>query len=146
MNVAAFERTPLEVAPTLVEVLNGRTLVDLGCGDGALVKAIRDAGGSSRGIESDIRWQPTWDRDELGVEVADFLSVPLPKEVVLFAFLSFVGTWNLTVKIKKEEWHGTVITHYYPLHFFPGIYMRPKNMLVVPLPDGGSVPLLVYDL
>lgn len=115
MIYAPYEKTPPEAVEDIKKYLVGKTIYDLGCGDGEFSLAMSKYG-KVIGIEADPFLVVS--AKDKGVETIteDYLNINYPCGSVLFIFMSFYGTMRLATKLKKEKWHGTIISHYYPLH------------------------------
>ena len=71
----------LEVLAHAIE-LDGRTVVDIGCGDGAFVRALRGAGADAIGVDLDV--QPAHRRDPEGRYLKGAAErLPLPDSLAL---------------------------------------------------------------
>ncbi len=140
-----FERTPNSAVEYIKELIKDKVVFDVGAGDGSFAKEMQKYAKKVVAVEEDRSlWIYLIDG---GLESIndDFMNVPLTDAEVIFVFMSFTGNYALTQKLKEEDWHGMVISHYYPLQETPVDWIKPDKVIDVNT-DGVRFPLLIYNL
>ena len=145
MKYANFEKSPIEVADAIKEYIRGKKVCDIGSGDGYFARAMKQYTENVRGIESDPDLALTSNNWGIPTRCDDFMAADFSQDEVLYTFMSFMGLYALTRKLAKENWHGTVISLYYPLHQDITNPYIPTEVIHV---DAGSfqAPALIYKI
>lgn len=115
MRVASFETTPIEAVDYIEALIEGKVVCDVGAGDGAFAVAMSPYAKEVIGLEIDPTITPLF-RGVAGVkmEYVNFMEYDFSKVEVIYCFLSFVGMYNLAAKLERDDWHGTIISNFYP--------------------------------
>jgi|ERR1035437_388805 predicted rRNA methylase YqxC with S4 and FtsJ domains len=134
------EPTPIQAADDIADIIRGKVVYDLGSGDGTFALSLAQYAKEVVAVELDI--QLVLESRSRGVRTIneDYLTVDLFGAEVLFIFMSFYGTMLLTKRLKELNWHGIVISHYYPLHETI-VYPKLPNLVI-----NNSCPLLIYTV
>jgi hypothetical protein len=142
MNFAIFEPTPPQLASKLEPfIMEDETVLELGAGDGKFAQALAQYAKQVIAVESDIFYaSQSLDIPTIKTLFGDIQGVNLHQAQVLYFFLSFCGAYNITQLIKNSNWHGTVISRYYPLHDDPTNYWIPDRIV------HADLPFLIYTL
>lgn len=140
MNYAPYEITPIEAVESIKPFIQGKSVYDLGAGYGDFALAMKQYATQVIAIEDDDMLAIHSRKRGVQTIIEDFLDVDLSKAEVIYIFMSFYGTMMLTKKLLKEDWHGTVISHYYPLHLNIAEPMKPDEFI------NEVVPFLIYHL
>lgn len=147
MRYVIFEPTPQPAVEYIQSYILHKNVFDLGAGDCSWAFAMSKYAHHVTAVEID------WDLAKFGhesyghkifVQSGNFLHTPIKEAQVIFIFLNQLGNYAITRKIKKEKWHGTIISHYYPLH--NGLQpIKPHKIIHVDLVDH-LFPFLVYKI
>lgn len=140
MIYAPNEVTPLEAVDDIKHLISGKVVYDLGAGEGNWAKAMSLYASKVICVEADSVLAKQCFIKDLRVELEDYLLVDISRADVLYIFMSFYGTMMLTKRLIKEDWHGTIISHYYPLHLNMAQPIKPDLFI------NGLVPFLIYNL
>lgn len=145
MKYVVFEPTQPEAVSFIADLIKDKVVYDLGAGNGSFGLAMQPHAKRVVAVEidpvlaSDCRWR--------GLETIEqnFMKVPLQEAEVIFIFLNLIGTYALTKKLQEDGWHGTLISHYYPLQNSLNDIIKPDRVIDV-IVDGDRFPFLVYNL
>ena len=119
-------------------LVRGKSVWDVGAGDGAFAQVLRDLGADVTCVEIDPVLAFQCREKGLDTIEEDFEDL-IPDCEVIYAFLSFVGNYKLTRWLQRHDFKGVVITQYYPLHVSPLNYWKPDDIIL------SDLPFLVYD-
>ena len=100
--------TPFGVAELIADVIKGKTVVDVGCGDGSFLEALRDNGAQKLiGIEEVTSW--AWEAAEKGFSILQGSSwfQPLPDADVYYLWTK--DAMGVYLKAKHEGITGTFV-------------------------------------
>lgn len=143
MIYSLFQQTPFECVNDLKDLIEDKVVYDIGAGDGEFGKVMANLFAKKVVlIENDptIKLKPA-DMPNVEYILDDFMKVDLSKAEVIYIFMSFIGNYNLTRKLKAAHWHGTVISALYPMY---------ENIADSWLPDkiihSKDLPFLIYNL
>ena len=142
MNYAEYQPTPIEAVDELVSHIEGKVVYDLGAGEGAFLEAVQPYAKDVVAIEFNHRLAEKCRERGLYTIEEDFVSVNIHEADVIFCFLSLIGNYTLTKKLKRDDWHGTVISHFYPLQDSPLMAIPPDEVIDV----NDRIPFLIYNL
>lgn len=145
MQYVRFEPTPPESVEFIKDYISNKAVFEIGAGDGYFAREIARYAKNVVAVEIDpILARSCLDK---GIDTINesFLKVNLEGAEVIYAFLNFMGMYALGKKIEKDNWRGTLISHYYPLNDY-GFKMRePQKVVNVELGDI-MFPFLIYEL
>lgn len=123
-------------AELLKPYIEGKRVWDIGAGDGEFAEML-----SKHSKVTCIELEPVYAGicRSRGLETiqSDFESLK-PDCTVIYAFLSFVGNYKLSRWIERNDWHGTVISQYYPLGTDPTNFLKPYKIV------HSELPFLIY--
>lgn len=139
-SYAIFEPTPPEAVELLKPFLTGKVVMELGAGDGKFAFALKPYAKDVVAVERDSMYAAECRLRGLRVLQDDLTDVSFTGVDVIYFFLSFSGAYAVTRKIQNEGWHGTVISHFYPLHEIPGDYWKPHEVI------HSELPFLIYHV
>jgi len=145
MRYAIFEPTPVAAVERLKETLKGKVVYDLGAGDGKFAKAMGRFAKRVVAVETDPRLALECKWAGLETIQQSYMKIDLSKAEILYVFMGFVGLYALTKKLRKDNWHGILISHYYPMQDEPGKAV-PANLIIDVEHEDGIFPLLIYFL
>lgn len=145
MLYCSFEPSKPEIVEFIKPYIEDKVVYDVGAGNGSFCLAMQPYAKKVVAVEidpllaSDCRYR--------GVETIEdnFVNVDLKEAEVLYLFLNFFGNYAITQKLKEENWHGTVISHFYPL--LNSIYDLIKPDKIIDVNTGGfRAPFLIFNL
>lgn len=145
MRYAIYEPTPPEAAAHLKKHIEGKVVYDLGAGEGTFAAAMFKYAKKVVAVESDEYLAVKYPWKGIKCICKDFMEVDLKEAEVLFVFLSFVGMYALSRKLMKDNWHGTVISHYYSLQDLTTRPIPPSEVIVAEI-EGGAIPFLIFKV
>ena len=123
----------------LGDFVRGKTVWDIGAGDGRFAQSLRDLGAEVTCVEIDEVLAFQCKGKGLNTLPVDF-ELLTPDCDIIYAFLSFVGNYKLTRWLKKRNWHGTVISQYYPLGEESWNLLNPDEII------HSDLPFLIYHI
>lgn len=143
MRYSDNEPTSPKIAESLRPFVAGKTVYDMGAGSGLFALALKERGQASKVVAVEY-YVPIGNMPNITVMRKDFMKVDIKQAEVLYCFTSFLGSYALTQKIKRDKWEGTVITQYYPLNDYFGHYYEPHE--IIHADNGDSfLPILIYQ-
>lgn len=142
MRYAETENTPKESVRYIVDLIKGKRVFDIGAGNGEFAEEMAKHA-TVTAIEVDDYYSRQCQLRGLDTRMEDFLNVSFKLADVLFAFLSPSGMYALNEKIKKDDWHGTVISNFHPLLETPLEQIQPDEIIKVEL-ENVMFPFLIY--
>ncbi len=104
-----YARTPNEVADLVQDIIKDKTVIDLGCGEGEFMKALRVHTSKLSGYEQQTETKIIAERQGLTVNNADFIAQPLADNVIYYSYLSTNDLDRLLKKIDDDNIHATFI-------------------------------------
>lgn len=118
---------------------------DLGAGNGSFPLAMQKYAKKVVAVEldpalaSDCRFR--------GIETIEdnFVNVSLDGAEVIYLFLNLMGNYAITKKIQEDNWHGTIISHFYPLMNDITDFIKPDEVIDVNI-YGFRAPFLIYKI
>lgn len=146
MRYAPFEETPVAAVPYLEPFVRDKVVFDVGAGNGRLTEFI--AKFAKRAVAIEILEDKADECRRRGLETiqGDFLEVDFKEADVIVCFLSLIGNWAITEKLRRDKWKGTVVSYFWPLQDIPCIPLPHKLMITVDDRHGTIIPLLVYEV
>lgn len=145
MKYAIFEPTPVEAVTYIQNLIKDKVVYDIGAGDGKFALAMTEYAKKVVAVESDEMYAGDCVLRGLETINTSFLNIPLYTAEVIFIFMSSIGNYALTHKLQDDNWHGTVISHYYPLMNSPTDLIKEDQLIDIKLP-GLRLPFLVYNI
>ncbi len=143
MKYSVYEPSPIIAVDYIKHLIEGKVVYDIGCGSGEFAKAMARYANKVVGIELDFSLAEKSRAKGIKTLSNDFMVMDLNEAEVVYAYLSFIGNYALTRKLKN--WHGTVISLLYPLHNSLTEIIKPDEIIHVEEGDI-SVPFLIYKL
>mgnify|MGYP001579718376 CR=1 FL=1 len=145
MLYVRFEGSPREGVEFIKDYIKDKIVYDLGAGDGSFAEEMQKY--ATRVIAVELDPVLAADCKYRGLEVInqDFMRVPVQEAEVIYIFLNLMGTYAITKKLQDEEWHGTLISHYYPLQNALHDIIKPDKIINVSI-NYHRFPLLIYNL
>ena len=104
-----YARTPSEVADLIQDLIKDQTVIDLGCGEGEFMKALKAHTSKLSGYEQQTVTQRVAERQGLSITNADFVTQPLANNVIYYAYLNTNDLDRLLQKIDDDNIHATFI-------------------------------------
>lgn|SRR3990167_4146815 len=145
MLYVRFERSPKEGVEFIKEYIKDKVIYDLGAGDGSFAEEMQKIAKKVVAVELDPILASDCKFRGLETIEDDFMKVSLKEAEVIYIFLNLMGTYALTKKLQDENWHGTLISHYYPLQHALHDIIKPDEMINVSI-NYHRFPLLIYKL
>lgn len=144
-NYVRFEPTVPEAVEFIKDYIKDKIVYDLGAGNGSFALAMSKY--ATRVIAVELDPVLASDCKYRGLETIneDFMRVPVKEADIIYVFLNLIGTYALTKKLKEEEWHGTLISHYYPLQNGLHDIIKPDKIIDVSI-NYHRLPFLIYNL
>lgn len=143
MRYSTYEPSPIIAVDYIKHLIEGKIVYDAGSGSGEFARAMAQYAKKVVGVELDSELAEMGQGKGIEVINDDFMNVDLSEAEVIYAYLSFIGNYALTRKLKN--WNGTVISLLYPLHDSLAAIIRPDEVIHVEQGDV-AVPLLIYKL
>jgi len=106
MKFEDFSPTPPEKVLLIANLIKNKDVCDLGSGDGVWMREMAEFASSVNGIEIDPKYT---------INPKDFFDENLSGFEVLYMNTNDDGGLELGKKLKKDNWHGVVITYGQPL-------------------------------
>lgn len=144
MKYAIFEGTDPVAVPFIAEYIRGKRVYEVGAGDGLFAQALAPYCKYVRAIEVDPDLAKRCRLRGIDTFEQDFMSSDFADADVIFAFLNPVGMWALGRKLQLQQWHGTIISHTWPLRNKWMKEVQPKEVIEVYDYDT-YFPILIYD-
>ena len=104
-----YVRTPNEVADLIQDLIKDQTVIDLGCGEGEFMKALRVHTSRVSGYEQQTVTQLVATNQGLTVINSDFITQPLADGIVYYAYLNSTDLDRLLQKIDEDNIRATFI-------------------------------------
>lgn len=145
MRYAVYEPTPIESVDYIKDIIKDKVVYDIGSGSGHFAMAMSLYAKKVVGIEEDEMYAGDCEIRGLETIKSDFMMVNLEEAEVLFFFMGFIGAYALSKKIVEDNWHGTVISHYYPLQHSPTDLWEPSEIIDVKTKNM-RFPFLIYKI
>lgn len=145
MRYVIFEPSQPESVEFIKEYIQDKVVYDLGAGNGSFALAMQPYAKKVVAVEidpllaSDCRYR--------GLETIQdsFMKVSIKEAEVIYLFLNLIGSYAITKRLQEEQWHGTVISHFWPLQNSLFDMIKPDKVIDVVL-DGDRFPFLIYNL
>lgn len=146
MNYASFEETPIESVDFIKNLIEDKIVYEIGSGFGNFSRAMEKYAKKVIGIELENPLSNTqYFSDNIEIINDNFLKVDLKNAEIIYIFMGLVGNYALTKKLQDTNWHGTVISHFYPLMNDLTDLIKPNRVIDVNLGDS-RFPFLIYNL
>ena len=104
-----YARTPNEVADLIQDIIKDKTVIDLGCGEGEFMKALKVHTSKISGYEQQTTVQRIAERQGLTVNNSDFIAQSLADNVIYYSYLNTNDLDRLLKKIDDDNIHATFI-------------------------------------
>ena len=104
-----YARTPSEVADLVQDIIKDKTVIDLGCGEGEFMKALKVHTSKISGYEQQTTVQRIAERQGLTVNNSDFIAQSLADNVIYYSYLNTNDLDRLLKKIDDDNIHATFI-------------------------------------
>lgn len=140
MKISTLEHSFSDTAEPIKQYLEGKVVFDIGAGDGYFARKMAVYAKEVVAVEIDNLFASICHESGIKTINDDFENVELDCDVI-YAFLSFVGNYMLTRKIERDGWHGTVISHFYPLGTDITNPMKPDETI-----HHNGLPFLIYHV
>lgn len=147
MEYSIFQPTDPSVVDGIKHIIKDKVVYDIGAGDGKFAMMMGEHAKRVVAVESNEMYAGDCRLRGLEVIQDDFNNIDLEPAEVIYIFMSLFGTCALTLKLERDNWHGTVVSQYYPLHTSltpSGVYTQDET---IELQLGnGTIPFLVYNI
>ena len=145
MKYVVFEPTKPEAVEFIKDLIQDKVVYDLGAGNGSFGLAMKPYAKRVVAVEIDQLLASDCRYRNLETIQENFMKVSVSEAEVIFLFLNLIGTYAITKKLQEENWHGTVISHYYPLQNSLDDLIKPDKVIDVVV-DGDRFPFLIYNI
>lgn len=109
MIYVRWERTPQGTGVFIKPYIEGKTVVDLGAGDGDFLREIQPYAKEVTGYEISDFDAPSY------VKKKNFLDADLSEFEVIYCFLNSFAMYAVGKMIEDQSWHGILISLFYKL-------------------------------
>lgn len=140
-----FEPTIAESVEFIIPYIENKVVYDLGAGNGSFALAMTQYAKKVVAVEIDPLLASDCRYRGLDTIEDSFMNIKLEDAGVIFIFLNLIGTYAITKKIQEDNWHGTLISHYYPLQNSMYDLLKPDKVIDVNV-FGDKFPFLIYNL